>query len=334
MKLILHIGGAKCGSSAIQKVLSENVDHLRSVGVLVPGANLDLDSPTLGQQIRWFLTMVDHSDGPGVVTRRLGRLRNRMSTEGLHTLIVSAENLINQARYADLFADADDIFDDVQIIAYVRRQDDYVVSSWQQWGLKQYPSLEAYLDRRLTKDANWSEMLEPWAHRFGAHRVMVRRFVRSKLSGGDVVEDFFTTMNLPGDSIRRNNRTYNPSFNEHAAELAHRVRDLFKDQDDQSVFRDLRYAIGPALLKNYSGSILLTLEQRRQIVAAYEDCNAALRSKYFADLPDDEPLFPPPTEADVVTVDELERLRAQQDVLTRAIVGLAQRIRGMEQSGN
>lgn len=38
MKLIIHIGGGKCGSSASAKVLAENKHVLASFGILYPEA--------------------------------------------------------------------------------------------------------------------------------------------------------------------------------------------------------------------------------------------------------------------------------------------------------
>ena len=331
MKLILHIGGAKCGSSAIQQVIAENAARLRAAGILVPSARLSVEGKMLGQQIQFFLRVVGQPSGSVVVTRRLRALRREMSEHGLHTLVVSAENLINPNVYADLFARANDLFD-VQIVAYVRRQDDYLISAWQQWALKVHPSLDAFLDARVGVDANWSQLLVPWERQFGRERIVVRRFQRASLKAGDVVEDFFGVTGLPLEEIERSHRLYNRSWNEHAGELAHRVRDMFEDQHDNRIFGDLRHAIGPAVYKDYSGSLLLTLEQRREILAAYEECNAAIRAKYFPNLPAEEPLFDPPDPDDVVELNEVDRLRGQQDLLVRALIGLTRRTRGLERT--
>jgi hypothetical protein len=330
VRLVLHIGGAKCGSTAIQGVLRENAATLRSLAVLVPGLALDLESPVHGHQVRFLAKTVDLADGPEVVNRRLWTLRRHMDDSGLKTLVVSAENLINQNKYPQLFAGAERIFDEVRIIAYVRRQDDYFTSGWQQWGLKAYPSMRAYLDARIGKEADWSAQLLPWDHLFGRESIVVRRFQRSALVNRDVVADFFSVADLPLDQCSRSEDLYNPSWDENIGMLAHRVRDVFTSQHDDRFFRDFFFAGGPSLYKNYAGSILLTLDERREILDLYTASNEQLRTRYFLDLDSDESLFESPSQDDVVEVTELEQLRRQQDVLVRAILGLVNRVRVLE----
>ena len=161
MKLVLQIGGAKCGSSAIQNFLRDNAVTMKSSDILVPSAQLDMTDDIRGEEIDFFASLINREDAERIVFDRLNALRAHMQQIGLHTLVVSAENLINPDNFQNLFVNAKDLFD-IQIVAYVRRQDDYFASAWQQWHLKIYPSLQAYVDDRLGKDANWAQMLAPW----------------------------------------------------------------------------------------------------------------------------------------------------------------------------
>lgn len=330
LRLILHVGGGKCGSSAIQDVLGASWSELGTHGVLVPDSQLGVSSERRGQQIRFFQNAVRDSEGPTKVQRRLERLRHLMQNDGLHTLILSAENLINQEPYSDLFAGVENQFD-LQIIAYVRRQDDYFTSAWQQWGLKLYSSVQEYLDARLGKEADWANQLLQWEQRFGRERITVRRFQRSSLIDGDVVADFCWSARLAAGSLDRAERYHNRSWNENAAELLHRVRDVFESQHDNQAFADLHYAIGEPMFKDHSGSTVLTLDERKAVMSAYEASNRMLAAKYFPEIGPGDRLFDPPEAVDVVELDELERLRRQQDVLVRGLLGLVRRVRSLEQ---
>ena len=280
MRLVLHIGGAKCGSTAIQAVLRENAATLRSRGVLVPGLQLDLSSAVHGQQLRFFRQVVKLADGPAVVESPSARTRRHMDEVGLDTLVVSAENLINPDPFPDLFAGVDDLFD-TQIIAYVRRQDDYFASGWQQWGLKRTPQCKHTLRRHSESRQIGRHSCCPGKSRFGRERIIVRRFQRSALKDGDVVSDFFSVTGLPLEACSRSNSLYNRSWDEHVGTMAHRVRDVFASQHDGRFFLDLFSVVGPSMFKNYPGSMLFTLDERREILAAYAASNDELRARYF-----------------------------------------------------
>ncbi len=330
MKLILHIGGAKCGSSAIQQFLRRNAPQMHTHGILVPSTQLDLaDDGDRGHQVWFFESVRSRADGPQHLFGRLKALSVYMEQNGLHTLLISAENLMNSGGFDAILKEAQKLFD-LQIVAYIRRQDDYFTSAWQQWYLKTYPSFRAYLEDRVGKDANWAKMLEPWDRSFGRDRMVVRRFQASVLVNGDIVDDFLSITGLQQESYARQSALSNPSFDEHLGALAHRVKDLFSSEHDSGFFEDMRFAIGPKAFKGLKGSVLLTLEDRRQILAAYGECNRIVKEKYFPELGQNEPLFEEPSTKDVISLTEIEELRCQQDVLVRAIVGLAKRVRKLE----
>lgn len=304
---------------------------MKSNGIIIPGAKLDMSDDIRGEEIDFFASLIRREDAERIVFNRLNTLHAHMLQRGLHTLVVSAENLINPNNFQNLFVNAQDLFD-IQIVAYVRRQDDYFASAWQQWHLKVYPSLQAYVDARLGKDANWAQMLAPWEERFGRDRITVRAFQRSALINGDILDDFFSITGLKRKGCVRRAKLSNVSFDEHLGTLAHRVRDLFSSTHDNKFYDDMRFVIGPQMMKSYRGSILFTLEERQRILSAYDKCNRILREKYFPDLSPDMPLFEAPSEMDVVKVNELEQLRCQQDLLVRAIAGLIERVRALENS--
>lgn len=62
MKLIIHIGGAKCGSSAIQRYLKINANVLRRSGVIVLGNNFDLKPPISGCQVPFFENLISQNE--------------------------------------------------------------------------------------------------------------------------------------------------------------------------------------------------------------------------------------------------------------------------------
>jgi hypothetical protein len=324
-RFILHIGGSKCGSSAIQSYLARNSEALAARGVGVPGKALDFASDVTGEQIWYFEDSVASGDTGGVASR-LRALSDSAREREIGTVIVSAENICNHPLLAPVFAEALRP-NDVHVVFYVRRQDDFLISSWQQWNLKRFDSVEAFLDARAGRDARWFSMIAPWADAFGDDALTVRPFLRSALKDGDVIADFFAVSGLANDGLEPLSRNANPSFDEALARLAHRARDVFDGPHDNRFYDVMARLLGEDALKKGSASSLLDLETRKEVLALYDDENAALKARFMPEV-SDGPLFPAPTAENVIETSEAEKLSDDIAMLTRAVYALASRLEG------
>lgn len=328
-RLVLHIGAAKCGSSAIQDYLAVNHDTLARAGILVPGQELDINGKVMGQQI-WFMEHIaQREDRQEVLRNRLAALSAHMDQLGQSTLIVSAENIANHPSLASSMAAASVGFD-VRIVYYVRRQDSYFLSAWQQWHQKRHPSLMQYLADHGGTEANWDQLIQPWEDVFGHDRIKLRLFRRDKLHNGDVVDDFFHMLQLPQDGCIPLVGHSNRSFDDHIGEMAHRIRDVFSGPHDNEFYAVIARLLGAHAFKSGSSSHLLTLDQRREFLKRYEESNESLKKRFFPEL-GSEPLFEQPNEADVRILSDTEKLEAENAILMRAVFALAKKLE--EQSG-
>lgn len=301
IKLFVHIGAGKCGSSAIQQFLVVNAHALAEAGLLVPGRSMTADPAGCGQHLQYFESNIGRPDFAAEVEDRLTDLREVASAEGKHSVVISAENLINPKGFVDLFKPANDLFD-VRIVAYVRRQDDFVISAWQQWQIKQHDDFWAYYATTRGR-VNWFNQLEPWRQNFGHASMVVRRFDREAMVGGDVVADFCEIIGTDvADHVATGaaNRSLHERF--HPLVSRHRT-ELFTSIHDNRFYRFLGEVLGDKAFKDYRGSTLLTLAQRRMILDDHNVSNERLKAEYFDHL-GDGPLFPPPTRADVHVPDE------------------------------
>lgn len=324
-RVILHIGGAKCGSSAIQAFMAQNVEALAARGIGVPGQALDFDSTVTGEQI-WFLEDAASSGRHDVIADRVRHLLVDAQDRGFSSVVISAENICNHPDLAAVIAEALKETD-ARVVFYVRRQDDFLISSWQQWNLKRFDKVEDFLAARVGEDACWFSMIAPWADAFGDDRVMVRPFLRDRLKDSDVVSDFFEVAGLSHEGLAPLAEKANPSFDEALARLAHRVRDVFDGPHDNRFYDVMVRLIGKDALKKGSASSLLPLETRLMIMTCYEDQNTALKARFLPDL-GDRPLFPPPTAECIVEKTESEKISDEIAMLTRAIYALAERAGG------
>ncbi|NNE79001.1 MAG: hypothetical protein HKN18_01905 [Silicimonas sp.] len=321
--IVLHIGGAKCGSSAIQAYLRQNADALAKRGIAVPGKTLDFTSEVTGEQIWAFEDAATGGMDGGALASRLGDLLNNSDQSDHRKIVLSAENLCNHPSLANTLRRACGNRAS-QIVFYVRRQDDFLISSWQQWHLKLFDTVDAFLADRVGRVGCWYSMIAPWADAFGDDRISVRPFTRDRLKDRDVVADFFDVISVDQDGLSPLVRAANPSFDEALARLAHRVNDVFKDQHDNRFYDVMVRLLGKEALKQGSASSLLSLETRHRIMARYEDENEALKSRFMPEF-GDAPLFPAPKPTEVLEVSEAQKMSDDIAMLTRCVYALAKK---------
>lgn len=294
-KLILHIGAPKCGSSTIQSFLSKNRDQLRSAGYLVPDEELGIHGEVSGHHV-WFLHgfRSDTAAGKAEVRQRLLKLKSKLRGEGEQGIIISAENLSDSFGLHHLFVDLTEDFD-FRIIVYIRRQDDFLLSSWQQWNVKKAKDFWAWLLRAIggQRRGDWYHALEPWIRTFGAQVIIVRRFGRQYFHDGDLLSDFCASCGLPSGKLDLTVEQKNTGFNDTVVDFAFALQDLFTDGHDNDFYRMISHLGGTATQKSGNSS-WLNHAQRNALLSHYAESNKRIKDLFFpgSDIPDS--LFEPP----------------------------------------
>ena len=319
-QIVLHIGAAKCGSTAIQNFLSLNNITLRDCGVLVPGTDMTVDGPVNGNHILFFEHAIINPTSAIRVRDRMNKILEAMDKDSYSKIIISAENICNQPSIIEFLAQ--DKCLEIIIVFYVRRQDDLIISAWHQWGLKSFDSFSDYLNTVVGELGDWNRTVETLEAAFGRSRIRVRPFRRDRLLGGDVVADFCDTAGIDCPECINTGINANPSINENLGEMANRIRDVFKDLHDKDFMEVISGLIGSQAFKSDHRSFLLSIDQRREIYRRYFDGNEALKHRYFPDW-GDAPLFEPPSSLDCSSPSDVEKLRAESALLLRAVYGLA-----------
>lgn len=218
-EVVLHIGTGKAGSTSIQAFCRDNREELAQRGLLYPtspgrarhaGLSMSVKSDdelaiTPGWQRR------AHQD-PERFRRRLGRrLRREVEESGQARVLLSDEELFGLSdeglhRLADL---AHRLAEQVRVVVYLRRQDDHMISRYQQgvkigwvarlqeWARTDFSALYDY-DARLRRH---ERLVAP-------DRVVVRRFESAGFAGGSLHQDFLDAVGVAA----------------RADEMAHRAR--------------------------------------------------------------------------------------------------------------
>jgi hypothetical protein len=292
---------------------------LRERGILVPDANLRDTREVAGHQVWYF-------EQPGAQPKKhaaalAGSIESLFAAPDVRQVLISAENLSNHDNLAYRWFKEVASQIQTEVIVYLRRQDDFLLSSWQQWYAKVYPDFWAWLTSCVGIVGDWRIPLKHWESIVGRERLHVRLYERDRLVGGDVVADFvqfLQTGEAPPDDAR--NKMVNESFNEAIVALIP-GSGLFADGHDVEFYRFLSEVLGPACVKRPHESSI-TYDQRIAILERYEDCNVWIRDRYFAESHVPATLFELPTPHDYRVPSERELTREQIQILARLVFDL------------
>lgn len=219
-RLIVHIGAGKTGTTSIQDTLRHSQALLNEQDAIYFGINFE-NSPA--KHFEWQRVSgaeAFHALPPKAGTNQLLKVlrtaRAAALERGYKMGIWSSEWLLSRPRSVipALQEIASEDGTDILVIAYVRRHDAWIRSSYVQWGLKHKTysgdvvSFSQFRDMRA-KTLNFADLLQPWHEAFGK-RLMVRNFDVA----GDVVIDFVKSIGLDSSKLTLRHSNESPSDEE------------------------------------------------------------------------------------------------------------------------
>ncbi|WP_374765237.1 hypothetical protein [Yunchengibacter salinarum] len=276
-RITVHIGHAKVGSSAIQQFLQDNGAALGGRGFAVLNSALRFCAGDVADvPVSAFHALYEAGDTGAALTRAVA------AAPADHHLLVSAENLSNAGRERP-FRDLPESVR-LRVVFYVRRRDDFLISAWKQWGLKQGQQLPAYVALRLkTGDGlGYRRAIERWQALPNVDEVLVRPLHRSALEGGDLIQDYASVLGLTDLESMTHPGRVNVSFDYELLCGLARLPDLFDGLHDNRLFQQLEASgLGRAApgARDPLGRAL-----RRRIQARYEAEARWLHAHWFPHL--------------------------------------------------
>jgi hypothetical protein len=311
-ELLIHVGGPKCASSAIQSAML--VHHGQIVAAGVHPAVLDA-TPSLqvGPEARstaWRHLaggMRLHQDLGGLI--RSGRLtppnlrdmlaravdrhgRVVISDEGLANLPL-ARRLIDAGLCAGIPA---------RVLLYVRPQVDVLNSAWWQWGAwgGQVESVDDWLDQAIDWHwLRWDVVALRWGEAVGADRVTTRLL---PAAGDDVSRDFLRWLGVgvtPDPDVGHVNRSLPKAVLDHYLRQPH-LRPGPHSADIDFVVDRASRGLPDSVTR---APIVLDVPQRQRVLDRFEPNNRSLLRHWIADEHRDRMLrdprwWPEPTATD------------------------------------
>jgi hypothetical protein len=199
--VVLHIGTGKTGTSSVQFFLRDNRDHLSQRGFLYPrtpgnarhGRLVLFASPD--DELSNYAHWPRQRQSDPAMFRRVFRRRliREIEEAGLPRLLLSDEELYkaSEPTLRRLGRFTGRIARELRVVCYLRRQDEHMVSRYQQGVKTGWVSRLDDFSRQDMSD------LYDYAGRLGRHRrllsptaMVVRRFERDAFVGGSLRQDF------------------------------------------------------------------------------------------------------------------------------------------------
>ncbi len=172
-KVLLHIGRHKTGTSTLQYTLHHNRELLSELGYLYLSMGFHAAHHPVADAVK--------ADDQAA----LSDYRTQLQTAAEESILLSSEAFQN-CEPAKVAAFLDGF--DTQPVCYLREQGSYVTSAYAQ-RVQRSTLTDSLDDFSQTFGANYAAFLRRWTDAFD-RPVIVRRFERESLIGGDIVADF------------------------------------------------------------------------------------------------------------------------------------------------
>lgn len=261
MKLYLHIGTSKTGTTTLQDLLYENNSVLNKHGIhfLQTGGHAN------NRGLVAYCMNDDRSDAY-IESRNINEIDKRLAfrnkidkeletelqnlPENIKSIVVSSEHFHSQTSSEEeikrTFNFFKKYFDDIEVLCYVREQSERCVSLYStaiKSGKYRHPlSLMVGNCEPDNYYYNYFDQLSKWAEVYGKENLTVRLFQREALLGGDLIKDFFSIIFPQIDpTILKIAQSKNESFNAKGQLFGRLINIAVNEVDSDGSYNSLRF---------------------------------------------------------------------------------------------
>lgn len=303
MKLYLHIGTPKTGTTSIQRFLKTKRAELLANDIFLP-ETLTFGRSNNHRKLPFMVTSIERRPGDyeqyvrqGLVDEEVMKAakieyreifeREIKGNQSFGNCIISSEHTSARLNDIEELKRLNELlygcFDEIEIIVYLRRQVDFAVSSYSTsiktgQKMKQLRSLDAY-DNKI----NYFDKLSKWKQAFPNAKFHVRLFDRKELVEGDVVKDFSGIIGFSPEEEYQE-ISANESLDILGLELLRRVNERVSWKVGDEV-NPLRTTIDQFFVKHLSGGPRkkATAEETKKFEDFFAESNEKVRQEFFPD---------------------------------------------------
>ncbi len=300
--LYIHVGTSKTGSTALQTFCAENRKILETNGFYYPAFPIKYDYVGKARNGH-FLYTEDMDDKESVFWDCIDTIRESFQT--CSNVILSDEKIwrLSHKWHKKFFEVMQKEDYCIKLIIYLRRQDEYVASSWNQFVKKRYfvQKSQANINESFedndgtwetflkTKEKNplldYYKLLKKLETVYGKKNLLVRRYDRQRFPKHSICADFMQVLGLElTEEYCDAQANQNPSLSPNAAEIQ-RILNTMPDQnsdDNFYFFNKILLSFSDLSRKNYSCS-MFSKEEAKAFLEPYQKGNRKIAKEYFGE---------------------------------------------------
>jgi len=272
--LYIHIGTGKTGTTALQEFL-----HINSEALLINGVNYCQSGRTNNNHhLLCYNSNREKLNGVDVVNKHLEQLQKEIRDSNVLKHIISSENFpgLSQKEIDNLFAQLGSICN-VEIVVYLRRQDEFL-ESWYTQIIKAlnatqtiYQLMNHLKDEQIFDYLSLTNKWDVWAG-----KLHVRPYEKSQFINGNIFDDFMSVFGVKDISgFKKVKGLSNPSLSREQAFLK---KEMFKFCNK----KQNKILSKPINGFNFESSrFILSPNERQQIVDEFKLKNDTVAIKYL-----------------------------------------------------
>lgn len=298
-KIVLHIGTEKTGTTTLQKVMLDNKKHLLKDGVCyLHGEKLinsrDIAAACVGDNVR-----DDYLDSLGISSPEdrqefRGKINDKLVKEieklpkSAHTLLISSEHFHSRLHKPFMIQYLKDLLDtyakSFKVVCYIRRQVDMVVSLYSTilkgGGVETFEGLAKRMLKVENHYCNYDTFLSKWEEVFPKECISVKKFERSALVGGSIVDDFLAETGISSSCIVEKTESTNESITHLGQVLLREVNAYSKPSNKTGAKEQNR--IRRMIAESFPGKgRQLPPGEAKRLQALFAESNEAVRVRWF-----------------------------------------------------
>lgn len=304
--LYLHIGTPKTATSSIQDFLSLNREVLKKHGYCFPEQPHRYPYVAANRNAHFMVENLYFENGTRDQALETEFLREGMDNAAAclkeyDNIILSEESIFRVSSYSrkELFPylkeEALQRGYQIKIIVYLRRQDEFLISDWNQrvkQGKTAYTiSLDTHIkntQKKFKLVLNYAAKLDKIAEVFGKENLIVRRFDPDSWVNHSIIHDFMDCIGLEvTDDFQFPPRRSNAGLSENNAEIKRIInKNTFFSKDENIYLSNFLRTLSEES-RSYPCR-MLSAEETRVLLDKYSAGNAHIASEYISD---GKPLF-------------------------------------------
>ncbi len=296
LDLVLHIGSGKTGTSSIQYFLHQNRDQLATLGHLYPRTPGNTRHTRLGLFIRPEEELHQHlswhrqnTSDPDLFRKRFRRrLLREINESGLSHVLMSDEALYgsSDASLQRLRQFTDRIARSLRVVVYLRRQDDHLISRYQQLvKTGEVRRIDEWAKPDFAKTYDYHARLGVWERELAPTEFVVRRFQRSSFVEGSLYQDFLdaTGIDVRADELKQV-EVRNESLDVEAVEFL-RLLNIHRVDNDGAEKRliDNRKLVARLVEVSTGPALTLPADRLDAFMDRWEESNRAVAQQFIGD---------------------------------------------------